>query len=476
MKPQFTDRSVSQNDVKKISVDIPVIKDSDADAERSAILKVNKALAAATAHGCGPVHINLHFDTLSVKSKYIRNFPKIHYLYSEDLLNSEIVSQIKRCLSGKHIGIHIGSHRKFTNDEAEAINRFVRSSGAVVFCDHTSNYHGNNKLLISVVSHLKDCKIKPDMVVDIGGITGDYTAITYFKGIEHWRVSEDGQYNQRYGGLSYQFFCSERLFFETMTNDISGGGGSDCAFYGQMLENIGEIIIPEMPLSNTYISYKLSKKLPKYSFLHMSILNSLRNMNCFPLDETIDCCSNVGGFGIDGAVSTLVGHSMVNSQRLYFGLIGDLAFFYDMNALGIRHIKNNLRILLVNNGRGIEFRLNHALESPYGDSLNHFVAAHGHFGSAKAWAESMGFEYMHARDKSEFDNNIDMFCSPGVATFEKSVLFEVFTSVEGELEGLSLLNSANRSINSMVRDKVKKQVGQILPYNVKKGIKDYIKK
>jgi 2-succinyl-5-enolpyruvyl-6-hydroxy-3-cyclohexene-1-carboxylate synthase len=327
-----------------------------------------------------------------------------------------------------------------------------------------------------VVSQLKDIKLKPDIVIDIGGITGDYSAVTYFQGIEHWRVSEDGQYNQRYGGLNHQFFCSERLFFETMTNGINGSGGSDCSFYEQMLESIDEIIIPEMPLSNTYISYQLSTKLPKYCFLHMSILNSLRNMDCFPLDETIDCCSNVGGFGIDGAVSTLVGHSMVNSQRLYFGLIGDLAFFYDMNALGIRHIQNNLRILLVNNGRGVEFRLNPSIEAPFGDSLNHFVAAHGHFGSAKAWAESMGFEYMYARDKNEFDNNIDIFCIPEVATFDKPILFEVFTTVEGEQEGYSLLNSSNRPINSMVGDKAKNIARKILPYSVKEKIKGFIKK
>ena len=48
----------------------------------------------------------------------------------------------------------------------------------------------------------------------------------------------------------------------------------------------------------------------------MGILNSLRNMNFFEFYNFIDSSSNVGGFGIDGAVSTLVGQSMVNKNKL----------------------------------------------------------------------------------------------------------------------------------------------------------------
>lgn len=33
----------------------------------------------------------------------------------------------------------------------------------------------------------------------------------------------------------------------------------------------------------------------------------------------------------------------------------DLSFFYDMNAAGIRHVGNNVRIILLNNGGGAEF-------------------------------------------------------------------------------------------------------------------------
>ncbi|MFW2168186.1 2-succinyl-5-enolpyruvyl-6-hydroxy-3-cyclohexene-1-carboxylate synthase, partial [Enterobacter cloacae complex sp.6722794] len=101
--------------------------------------------------------------------------------------------------------------------------------------------------------------------------------------------------------------------------------------------------------------------------IHFGILNSLRTWNFYDLPNTVTSFSNVGGFGIDGGVSTLLGASLANPNKLYYGVIGDLAFFYDLNAIGNRHTANNLRILLVNNGKGTEFRM-----------YNHHAA---HFGS-----------------------------------------------------------------------------------------------
>lgn len=169
-------------------------------------------------------------------------------------------------------------------------------------------------------------------------------------------------------------------------------------------------------------------------------------MNYFPLDPSVTVSSNVGGFGIDGAVSTAFGQSLADETRLSFALIGDLAFFYDMNALGNRHIGNNLRILLINNARGVEFRLNASLEKLWGAETDDLIAAHGHFGSAKAWAESMGFAYLTAADKEAFDAQIGAFCDADPERFQKPVVFEVFIDAADEQEALSNLRAFNRPI------------------------------
>ena len=152
----------------------------------------------------------------------------------------------------------------------------------------------------------------------------------------------------------------------------------------------------------------------------------------------------MGGFGIDGALSTALGQALADKNRMSFCLLGDLAFFYDMNALGNRHVGRNLRILLINNGRGVEFRLNAGLERLWGSDTDDLIAAKGHFGSAKGWAESMGFRYLCAADKAAFEEQIDAFCDPDA--FDRPVVFEVFTDAENEKTALAHLRAFNHPL------------------------------
>ena len=67
--------------------------------------------------------------------------------------------------------------------------------------------------------------------------------------------------------------------------------------------------------------------------------------------------SNRGVNGIEGSLSTAMGYAAA-SDKLNFIVIGDLNFFYDMNALWNDYVGNNVRIVLLNNGGGEIF---HAL-------------------------------------------------------------------------------------------------------------------
>lgn len=89
--------------------------------------------------------------------------------------------------------------------------------------------------------------------------------------------------------------------------------------------------------------------------IYFGILNSFRFWNFFELLEFVILMFNVGGFGIDGGFLILFGVLLVSFSKFYFGIIGDLVFFYDMNVFGNCYIGNNLCIMVVNNGKGIEF-------------------------------------------------------------------------------------------------------------------------
>lgn len=127
-------------------------------------------------------------------------------------------------------------------------------------------------------------------------------------------------------------------------------------------------------------------KLPRGCELHLGIYHSLRSWNFFKLPKGIQAKCNVGGFGIDGGVSTLMGASFASPDKLFIGVFGDLAFFYDMNVVGNRHVGNNVRLLLINNGKGNEFR-NYGHPCYFlGDEADRYVAAAGHYGEQIASA------------------------------------------------------------------------------------------
>ena len=67
-------------------------------------------------------------------------------------------------------------------------------------------------------------------------------------------------------------------------------------------------------------------------------------------------CCNRGVNGIEGCLSTAVGMSLDSSANV-FCVIGDLAFFYDQNALWNNHLKGNMHILLLNNSGGGIFNM-----------------------------------------------------------------------------------------------------------------------
>lgn len=466
--PQVTDRTTLQNDIKKVSVHLPVVKD-DEDYERC-VISTNRALIAATTGGGGPVHINLHVNNFSFTTQELPVVRKIEYYNTERVQreSKDILTQ----LTNKKVAIFIGSHHKFDKELQKKIEVFSEKMDAPIIVDQTSSYKGKNSVLLSQIAAVKRSKNKPDLVIDIGSITGEYS-VSWMSGIETWRVSEDGQIHDRLHNQVKLFDCSEGVFFGIATDFR---GRNKLGYADELKREAKNVETPDLPFSNTYISYELSKNIPNNSNLHLAILNSLRNMNFYKLHETIDSSSNVGGFGIDGALSTMIGQSMVNSKKLTFGLVGDLAAFYDMNALGIRHIKNNLRIILVNNGGGVEFRLNPTMEDQWAEETNDFISAYGHNGSMKAWAESMNFHYMSAKTKQEYRDQIRDFCSSNVDHFSKPVLFEVFTEIPEEQSGLRTMRTSGEmpkdesaipqevAASSAIKSKMKK----VAPQTVKR--------
>ena len=372
-------------------------------------------------------------------------------------------------LNGKKVLIVVGEHRPFSEKQQNAIDSFCDSYNAVVYVNHLSNYNGKYSIQANL---LVTCggfaQLKPDILITIGGQTGDYSIYGSLKSIgnaEHWRIAEDGEYVDTYCYLTKIFECPDWFFFDKMKRPCS----VEHSYYEEWNKlNVGMNFDVEIPFSNLYTAQQLYKLIPNNSIMNFAILNSLRCWSYFPLDSSIQGFANVAAFGIDGCNSMLIGES-INTKELCFIVTGDLAFFYDMNSLGIRHIKNNVRVLLINNGGGGEFKImtRNWKQDVHVDA---FISAKGHNGSAKGWAENCGFQYLTASSKDDFNIVKNTF----VNRSDKPILLEVFTLEDDEVLAMNEFIAANHIETAQKR--VNKVLKNIIGETGIKVVKQILKK
>lgn len=128
--------------------------------------------------------------------------------------------------------------------------------------------------------------------------------------------------------------------------------------------------------------------------LHLANSSAVRYAQLFSLPPGIHIRCNRGVNGIEGCLSSAIGHALADPDHLHYLIIGDLAFFYDMNALGILGITPNLRILLLNNHTGGIF-------ATLPGQAHAMVAGEGKT-TAQGWAQACGFHYASVQEERDW--------------------------------------------------------------------------
>lgn len=467
---QFMDRTQIQRDIAKVSVWCPIVT---ADHIRKYCARVvNEAILALTRNGGGPAHINL--ETQYPRDFTVRSLPAVQKI-ERIAYDAEQWPTIE---ADTKVVIYIGAHRRFSPKGTAALERFVKTHQAVVLVSPVSAYCGvgciSGQLLgmQGVRNNPKYSALKPDLIINIGEISADYGKGMIAEAAPTWRVSEDGEIRDLFGRLEYVFEMREETFFnhyagETEVNNtyLASWQAADA-----QMRNLW----PVLPFSNNRIAQELCTRLPKGCSLHAGILSSVRSIGYLEPLAGREVFSNVGGFGIDGNTSTLVGASLVNPEKLFVGMVGDLSFFYDMNALGNRHIGRNLRLLVVNNGCGCEFSLYNIPASQFGPHTNDFIGAGGHFGAQsqallKHYAEDLGFKYLSATTTAEFLTQLDEFLDEAA---DRPIIMECFVNPEDEKTAWKKMTNLEPY---QAPESMRSFIGRHLPKEVKETLKKVIK-
>ena len=439
---QVIDRSVQFNDMVKMSINLPTIYSNDE--IEYAVTEVNMALLELNHGQSGPVHINL----ATTYSNNFTNDTLPNYRVIKRYNANDILPEIPK----GRIGVFIGAHEKFSNEETQAIDLFCERHNAIVICDQTSNYRGKYRVLANILNQ-HNCSFESktfDLVIHIGYVSGGYIS---FRTNQVWRVNADGKVRDLYRKLTCVFEMDELSFFNT----YSTGDDSSDSFLVQCnidaKKRMSDLKKKEIPFSNIWIAYKTANKIPDNSSLHLGILNSLRAWNFFETPNTVMCYANTGGFGIDGCLSSAIGDALINPNKQVYIVLGDLAFFYDLNSF-VNKVPDNLHIMLINNGVGTEFKNYSHRCSYFGSDADLYMAAKSHNGYkseslVKNLSANLGLEYYVASDKETY-----LQCMHKWLNSTKKSIIEIFTNDIDESNALKIMHG-NKGFLVTVAKKLK---------------------
>ena len=236
--------SLPKDSVKK-TYDLPPVTDTN-----TRIQCINSAQAAILElmhHIMGPVQLNLRINDAVQSNFSEETLPQIkkvnRYLAWEDWDVS---------IKSKRILVVIGEHRPFTERQQLALDTFCNVTNTVVYVNHLSIYSGSYAIQANLMlSCGAISQLQPDILITIGGQTGDYSVFGALNGnenIEHWRVSSDGDYVNTYNRLTKIFECPDWLFFEKMAKNRNTSNHSYFDAWNNLNSKLNYHV--ELPFSN----------------------------------------------------------------------------------------------------------------------------------------------------------------------------------------------------------------------------------
>lgn len=395
---------------------------------------INEALLELNHHGKGPVHINVPVsepffllpETQLPDARIITRYQNLNVYdkYYQPLIDRLNRYQKRMAVIGQMNLIYLFDKRS----QKMLYKHFAW------FSENLSNQTipgtpiRNVDALLCSMNQEEQEKMRPELLITYGGHIISKRLKKFLRKhppMEHWHIASDGAIADLYGSLTtviemdpFEFLEKIAPMMDTRTPEYPRGWEARSK----------AIAKAQLPYSEMSAIGKVIRHLPISCSLHLANSSTVRYAQFYELPQDVEVLSNRGTNGIEGSLSTALGYAAA-SEKLNFILIGDLSFFYDMNALWNSNYGSNIRILLLNNAGGEIF---HALPGlQLHENAQHFVTA-PHKATAKAWAEDRGFEYLAIHNDTELDEAIPSFTQPSIT--RHPILMEVFTDKEQDIK------------------------------------------
>lgn len=424
---------------------------------------VNEAMIELTHHGNGPVHIDYPIaDPFSelFEDTEIPQVRKIDWYDAET--DCRKWESLCKKLENKRVGILWGQSVAHSERLETAVRNFVEKFDAVILTDYISNCHyahavNNTPRILHAKRNLQEDEVfLPEVLITVGG---NYIFNAEMKGLmksckaEHWQVGKEDKLADGFKKLTTVFEMSEAFFFENMVQHadfVNKVGYYD--FWKKLDKGIPQ------PHSDKYdeldIIGSVLKNIPNDADLQIGNSWSIRMSQLMDVPATVRQNCNRGVNGIDGSLSTAVGYAATN-DRLTYLIIGDLSFFYDMNALWISSLSPKMRILMINNhGGAMLFKpfMKEMMEKYPMSNLGKDCK----LVTAEGWAKTTGFKYFAVHNADDLKIAVELLATKGS---DSPIFVEAFTDFfEDTASYMNNISYDGRSLS----DKVVGKIGRFL--------------
>ncbi len=414
---------------------------------------VNEAINMSRAYPPAPVHINLPFREPLYPPKdfemiFDKNVRIIKEIQSEQALSEIAWEEILEVWNESEKILVVGGQDRVD----KLLLAKLKVLNLTTLNDIISNLHYlENKInfhdIFLAKKEIQAALGKADLLITFGKSIISKNLKQYlrnYKPKQHWHIQESGNVPDTFKNLTKIIRCKPSYFFLNLdekqkVNDLTT---KNRANYQKSWQEINTRIANQIYsffekqslISSSFSELEVVNEVLFWAYDNIHLANSMTvryaNYLSYTKNEyTVEFFSNRGTSGIDGCLSTAVGHALANPEKMNVLIIGDLAFFYDRNGLWHNYLPQNLRIVVLNNHGGNIFKMIDSGGMP--EAEEYFVTKQTL--KAERTALDAGMDYFYANNRTDFQEIMKSF-------FEKSSkakLLEIETDSQANMKVLN---------------------------------------
>lgn len=394
----------------------------------------------------GPVHLNFPFEkpfepdsyTNTVAGKLLNSiwsFEKPEKMNALPLNKNEngAINILAKGIIHRRKGLILCGSGNYGKSFAKELSILSERTGYPVVADGSTNLRFGKDLKHYIIENfsslcrsdkfLKECD--PEIIIQFGGAPTSISLLNFYSnsGAVKYLIDESGDWNDPSLTAKNIIKCPPEIFCKTVLSVIKRGKHSNewLSTIRKLNSSVGRLkssLIGNQPFPfEGRIVKEVISSLPGRCNLVISNSLPVRDFDSFAdtASKEINVYTNRGASGIDGVISTSLGIASQSELPTYL-IIGDLAFYHDINALPLsKKFSLPLTIILVNNNGGGIFE--HLPISKQKNIFKEFFFTPMNL-NFKSIVKGYGCGYDLIKDWNSFRKKIKRFNKKGITVLE----------------------------------------------------------